>query len=511
MKKITITGKSLIGKSFEPYKLKTFETKAEAEIGFGIHRVKYNGKTRYIPIVPADSVLASPCIVKKLNEQEYALGFDNDYENWTGMNYRNYYKTSDDFSAYNTEANVIKMDGMYANCFRLESVNNIKIPYEISSVCTFRSMFRGCTSLKTIDLSGIKARRIKDLSEMFEECFNIESVILENLQTRHVTNFSFMFKNCYKLKSLDLSKLDVSYKCTSLGGMFKNCYSMESLKIGNWNTENCLGFGSMFENYGVYSKKKQLIDLSSFDFKNAESTAKMFKNANVDFIVGEKFFHTSNCKYMNEMFDGFIGNIIPRNIGSYTSPILNKTFKQTIYTAFDYSSVIDASFLFRGTHPSNSIVLVEPNKFAQGLVFHIPTFKNSSSMEGMFEDTSDVDYYDVYFYNTPQLTSLFNHTSAYSIRLRNIDTRSFSSYEQNMSRMFANCKYLKYIIIDDTEFKFKLVEDILADLHKDTKIIVPRIMINVYKTKDFWKNHTQRFIAMEDCDIELGYVKSAPN
>lgn len=79
-----------------------------------------------------------------------------------------------------------------------------------------------------------------------------------------------------------------------------------------------------------------------------------------------------------------------------------------------------------------------------------------------------------------------------------------------MDDMFKGCTHLKYLIIDDVEFKFNLLKDVLADLPKDCRFVVPRNMIPVYTQQEYWKNYASRFIALQDCIIDEAYVKNAP-
>ena len=107
---------------------------------------------------------------------------------------------------------------------------------------------------------------------------------------------------------------------------------------------------------------------------------------------------------------------------------------------------------------------------------------------------------------------MFDSATAEFIRLRNFDTRNIGNGwpAGTMDDLFKGCRNLRYLIIDGTVFKFKLIKDVLADLPAACRFIVPRAMIATYKTQEFWKNYANRFIAMEDCTLRGAYVKNAP-
>ena len=135
----------------------------------------------------------------------------------------------------------------------------------------------------------------------------------------------------------------------------------------------------------------------------------------------------------------------------------------------------------------------------------------------MFRNTqTDFIYLSMDTGKATNIRSLFAGSTAECIRLRNFDTRHInlewnqSNTGSGISQMFKGCNHLKYLIIDDTTFLFKLAEDVLADLPKDCRFVVPRNMIPVYTQQEYWKDYASRFIALEACIIDEAYVKNAP-
>lgn len=85
------------------------------------------------------------------------------------------------------------------------------------------SMFSGCYSLKSVDLSGISSNAVTIMSLAFANCFSLQTVDLSViLDTNTVTSMSSMFYNCYALKSVNLSALSTE-NVTDMSRMSSSC------------------------------------------------------------------------------------------------------------------------------------------------------------------------------------------------------------------------------------------------------------------------------------------------
>ena len=67
-------------------------------------------------------------------------------------------------------------------------------------------MFRGCSSLKELNLNNFNTNNVTDMSEMFGWCSSLKELNLNNFNTNNVTNMCRMFSKCsdelkLKLKS----------------------------------------------------------------------------------------------------------------------------------------------------------------------------------------------------------------------------------------------------------------------------------------------------------------------
>lgn len=96
------------------------------------------------------------------------------------------------------------------------------------SARTCYAMFYGCSSLASLDLSGLDTSRVTDMGSMFVRCSSLSSLDLSPLDTSAVTHMAGMFSGCSKLTSLDLSSFDTS-AVADMCDMFGGCSSLATI------------------------------------------------------------------------------------------------------------------------------------------------------------------------------------------------------------------------------------------------------------------------------------------
>lgn len=65
------------------------------------------------------------------------------------------------------------------------------------------SMFYNCSSLESLDLSGLNTSSVTDMSEIFSDCSNLTSLNLSGWDLSNAANnLLFMFNNCSKLQTI---------------------------------------------------------------------------------------------------------------------------------------------------------------------------------------------------------------------------------------------------------------------------------------------------------------------
>ena len=135
---------------------------------------------------------------------------------------------------------------MFQNCSSLSSIvfpngtNNSSgnNKFNTSNLRSMYGMFKGCSGLSTLDISGFIASRTTaniDLSYMFDGCTNLGGnggtfTFSQDLTNGKVTALYGMFRGCSSLSSLNLN-FNTQY-VTTMKEMFKGCNCLSDLTLG---------------------------------------------------------------------------------------------------------------------------------------------------------------------------------------------------------------------------------------------------------------------------------------
>lgn len=85
-----------------------------------------------------------------------------------------------------------------------DASGNWSIPVaKFESITDMSSMFYNCSSLESLDLSGLNTSSVTDMSEIFSDCSNLTSLNLSGWDLSNAANnLLFMFNNCSKLQTI---------------------------------------------------------------------------------------------------------------------------------------------------------------------------------------------------------------------------------------------------------------------------------------------------------------------
>ena len=150
--------------------------------------------------------------------------------------------TSLDVTHFNT-GNVTSMVKMFSNCFQLAELDVTH--FNTANVENMRDMFRGCSSLTSLDVTHFNTENVTNMSSMFSECIGLISLDVTHFNTANVENMSNMFYICSSLTSLDVTNFNTE-KVTSMYGMFRGCTGLISLDVTHFNTANVTNMSYMF-------------------------------------------------------------------------------------------------------------------------------------------------------------------------------------------------------------------------------------------------------------------------
>ncbi len=120
-------------------------------------------------------------------------------------------------------------------------------------------MFYKCSSLTSIDLSGITVQADPHASHdnsglimasMFEGCGNLQSVVFGMKGAENIRDVSSMFRDCTSLVNADLSRLVYSSGSSSLltdtSRMFQGCVSLKTINFNGFDASNLQTMSYMF-------------------------------------------------------------------------------------------------------------------------------------------------------------------------------------------------------------------------------------------------------------------------
>ncbi len=136
-----------------------------------------------------------------------------------------------------TERGVLpkRCDCMFQNFSKLTSVDGIK-NWDASQVEVLGTMFYGCSSLTSLDVSGWNTSKVLSIGHMFTDCSSLATISgIENWDVSRVFDMGGLFCGCSSLTSLDLSKWNTS-KLNWVYSIFDGCSSLTSLDLSGWNT-----------------------------------------------------------------------------------------------------------------------------------------------------------------------------------------------------------------------------------------------------------------------------------
>ena len=179
--------------------------------------------------------------------------------------------TNLDFTSFYVDR-VKSMENMFLNCKKLKeikfnnkSATNFKNGHNIK---TLKSMFEGCSDLMGVNLQYLTTTSIlTDTSGMFRNCSRIASINITGLDTSAVTDMRYMFgmengKENKSLTNLDTSHLTAGNALKYVDSMFKNCQYLKGLDLRGFT--NCTALQSI--NSWFYNcHRLSYIDLSNFE------------------------------------------------------------------------------------------------------------------------------------------------------------------------------------------------------------------------------------------------------
>lgn len=120
---------------------------------------------------------------------------------------------------------VTDMGAMFRNC---SSLTDLDVSgFDTRKVTTMGTMFAGCSKLSTLDVSGFDTKNVTDMYCMFNKCSGLTTLNVSGFDTKNVTNMREMFSGCSKLATIYVSDKFVTTNVTDGKNMFNMCKALE--------------------------------------------------------------------------------------------------------------------------------------------------------------------------------------------------------------------------------------------------------------------------------------------
>ncbi|ENK1738604.1 BspA family leucine-rich repeat surface protein [Listeria monocytogenes] len=249
------------------------------------------------------------------------------------------------------------------------------------SLLTTEGMFKNCSNLMEVDLSGLDTSAVTTMWDMFNSCRALEELDVSHFDTSSVTNMSYMFYDNRNLEVLDVSNLDTS-SVTNMYAMFEDCTSLEELDVSNFDTS------SVTDMYRVFNgcEKLKKLDVSNFDTSSATAMVQMFRNCSALEKLDVSNFNTSLVTDMRAMFAGCtslealdVSNFDTSSVTNMAAMFSdNEKLEKLDLSTFDTSSVTNMGTMFKNCTALKSLFL--------------DNFTHAASSTDMFTGTTSLAY-----------------------------------------------------------------------------------------------------------------------
>ena len=437
----------------------------------------------------ADGTLTFYCGYKKIwGENEYALNSGKELPKWyvnntnTNTNlvvfdasfanarptscyawFQSFYKLKqiEGIENLNTE-NVTNMACMFKGCSSLTSLDVTH--FNTGNVTSMYYMFTLCSNLAELDVTHFNTEKVTDMFSMFSSCKGLISLDVTNFNTANVKEMSYMFYNCYKLKEIYVSDKFVTDAVISSDNMFSGCNSLsgdidwsdKAVDKTYAKTDGGYFRDKAYDNRpwvkyadGTLTFRcgyKKTLGENEYALNSGEEEPAWYThNNNIKLVVFDASFANARPTTCSKWFQDFknlkqIKGIENLNTENVTSMAKMFSFCQELseldVTHFNTANVTDMGLLFDNCRGLTSLD-----------VTHFNT-ANVKNMSHMFFSCSGLTSLDVTHFNTANVTDMNN--MFYNSNLAELDLTHFNTANvTDMRYMFAFCQNLTTIYVND--------------------------------------------------------------
>ena len=247
----------------------------------------------------------------------------------------------------NSFANCISLTSTaywFSGCLTLTMISGIG-NLRTDNVTDMREMFRACSNLTNVDVSGFKTDNVTDMGWMFAGCSGLTSLDVSGFNTSNVTNMSGMFYDCEGLTSLDVSGFNTA-NVTDMSSMFSTCSSLKNLDLSGFNTSKVIDMRYMFS---YCAELKTIYTGSGWSTDKVENGDGMFDNCTSLVGGAGTVYDANHTDYTYAHIDGGTSN--PGYFTANNERVINGKFVTTDYSSF----AIGYNYQIQELTPSNIV------------------------------------------------------------------------------------------------------------------------------------------------------------
>ena len=364
---------------------------------------------------------------------------------WAGTDYTsNKAVTKVVFDASFKDFSPTTTEGWFYHLSELTTIEGLE-NLNTSAVTDMNTMFSGCSSLMSLNLSNFNTSAVTNMSEMFSGCSSLKTIF--NTVTWRCEQSQDMFKGCTQLNGAvkyDASKLDVTMANPTTGYFTDPNRKLEAYVLQSENqhtltfyydnnrkgrsgktwginektiTSNPVWAGFSSFNYKVVTKV--VFDASFKDFRPTTTRSWFYRLSALTTIEGLENLNTSAVTNMRDMFSG-CSRLTSLNLSN-----------------FNTSAVTDMERMFLGCSGLKEL--------------NVSNFNTSkvTDMSLMFSDCSGLTSLNVSNFNTSKVTDM-SRMFFYCSGLTELNVSNFNtSAVTDMREMFSGCFGLKELNVSN--------------------------------------------------------------
>ncbi len=197
-------------------------------------------------------------------------------------------------------SNVTDMSSMFRECDALIELDLSK--FDATSVTDIANMFYGCSALKTLNMSGFKAPNLETMESLFQGCSALEEINMSGFNTGNVTSLSGIIytpRNSF-LREIDLRGMEAP-ELTDMSDMFRNCTSLKTADLGGINAPKLTDMSNLFGGKKI-SSSLETADLGGINAPSLNKMNSMFQNCSALTSLNLIGLNAPNVTNMNSMF-----------------------------------------------------------------------------------------------------------------------------------------------------------------------------------------------------------------